>query len=88
MKIEPFAIRIREESHEFERENYRRASKNSQGRWGLVLEGGKRTADELAKIAAAAKRSGSTVIFRKTALRKTQALTRIAAAGKGHVIFE
>jgi len=55
---------------------------------GLVLEGGKRTADELAKIAAAAKRSGSTVIFRKTALRKTEALTRIAAAGKGHVIFE
>jgi len=53
-----------------------------------VLEGGKRTADELAKIAVAAKRSGSTVIFRGTALRKTEGLTRIAAAGKGHVIFE
>jgi hypothetical protein len=55
---------------------------------GLVLEGGRRTTDELAKIAEAAKRSSSLVIFRGVALRKTEALEKIAAAGKGHIIFE
>jgi len=55
---------------------------------GLVLQAGRRTTDELAKIAAAAKRSGTTVIFRDMSVRKTESLTRIAAAGKGHVIFE
>lgn len=52
---------------------------------GFVLEA---TTDELAKIAAAAKRSGATLIFKNMAVRKTDALTKIAAAGKGHVIFE
>ena len=55
---------------------------------GLAMEGGRRTTDELAKIAAAAKRSGATVIFRNMAVRKTEDLVRIAAAGKGHVIFD
>ena len=55
---------------------------------GFVLEAGRRTTDELVKIADAAKRSGATVIFRNMAVRKTDDLARIAAAGKGRVIFE
>ena len=55
---------------------------------GFAMEGGRRPADELVKIATAAKRSGATVIFRNMAVRKTDDLVRIAAAGKGHVIFE
>ena len=55
---------------------------------GLVLEVTRRPTDELAKIAAAAKRSGATVIFRHVATRKTDDLAKIAAAGKGVVIFE
>jgi hypothetical protein len=55
---------------------------------GLIFEAGKRTTDELANIAAAARRSGATVIFRNSAIRKTDSLVRIAVAGKGHVFFE
>jgi hypothetical protein len=55
---------------------------------GLVLEAGRRPTDELARIAAAAKRSGASMIFRHVAARKTEDLVRIAAAGKGTVIFE
>lgn len=55
---------------------------------GLVVEAGRRTTDELIGIAAAAKHSGATVIFRNMAVRKTDALIKIAAAGKGKVIFE
>jgi hypothetical protein len=55
---------------------------------GLVLNGGKRTTDELALIAGAAKRSGATIIFRNMAVRKTESLLKIAKAGKGRVIFE
>jgi RecA/RadA recombinase len=55
---------------------------------GFAMDGGRRTTDELAKIAAAAKRSGATVIFRNMVVRKTEDLMRIATAGKGHVIFE
>lgn len=55
---------------------------------GLVLQAGRRTTDELVKIAAAAKRSGTMVILRDMSVRKTESLIRIAAAGKGHVIFE
>ncbi len=55
---------------------------------GFILEGGRRPTDELTKIAAAAKRSGATVIFRNMAVRKTEDLAKIAAAGKGCIIFE
>jgi hypothetical protein len=55
---------------------------------GFVLEAGRRRTQELVEIAAAAKRSGATVIFRNMAVRKTDDLARIAAAGKGHVIFD
>jgi len=55
---------------------------------GFVLDAGRRSTDELIRIVAAARKSGSTIILRKVALRKTEALTRIAEAGKGHVIFE
>ena len=55
---------------------------------GFVIEARRRSTDELANIAAAAKRSGATVIFRNMTMRKMDALTRIGAAGKGHVIFE
>jgi hypothetical protein len=55
---------------------------------GFVLDVGRRNTDELVRIAAAAKKSGSTIIFRKTAVRKKEALLKIAAAGKAHVIFE
>jgi hypothetical protein len=52
------------------------------------LEAGRRTTDELIGISAAAKRSGAIVVFRNMAMRKTDALVKIAAAGKGKVIFE
>jgi len=55
---------------------------------GLVVEAGRRTTDELIRIAAAAKHSGATVVFRNMAVRKTDTLMKIAAAGKGKVIFE
>lgn len=55
---------------------------------GFALEAGRRTTDELTKIATAAKRSGATVTFRNMAVRKTDDLVRIAAAGKGHVVFD
>jgi hypothetical protein len=55
---------------------------------GLVLEVGKRNADELTRIAAAAKRAGGLIVFRNIAVRKTETLEKIAQAGKGHVIFE
>lgn len=55
---------------------------------GFAMEGGRRTTEDLVKIAAAAKRSGATVIFRNMAVRKTDDLVKIAAAGKGHVIFD
>jgi len=55
---------------------------------GFVLEVGKRNTDELVRIAEAARKSGSTVTFRKISVRKNESLTKIAAAGKGHVIFE
>ncbi|UCD86972.1 MAG: hypothetical protein JSV01_04170 [Desulfobacterales bacterium] len=55
---------------------------------GLVVEAGRRTTDELIRIAAGAKHSGATVVFRNMAVRKTDALIKIAAAGKGKVIFE
>lgn len=55
---------------------------------GFVLDVGRRNTDELVRIAAAARKSGSTIIFRKIAVRKNESLIKIAAAGKGHVIFE
>ncbi|HID29088.1 MAG TPA: hypothetical protein EYP19_03690 [Desulfobacterales bacterium] len=55
---------------------------------GFVLEVGKRNTDELVRIAEAARKSRSTVIFRKIGVRKNASLMKIAAAGKGHVIFE
>jgi hypothetical protein len=55
---------------------------------GFVLEVGRRNTDELVRIAAAARKSGSTVVFRKMATRKQESLMKIAEAGKGHVIFE
>ncbi len=55
---------------------------------GFVLDGGRRTTEELVQIATAAKRSGVTLVFRNMAVRRTESLVRIAAAGKGHVIFE
>jgi len=55
---------------------------------GLVFEPGRRTTDELTRIAAAAKHSGATVVLRNMAVRKTDALIKIASAGKGKVIFE
>lgn len=55
---------------------------------GFVLDAGRRSTDELIRIVAAARKSGSTIILRKVALRKTEALLKIAEAGKGHVIFE
>lgn len=54
---------------------------------GLVLEAGRRTTDELIKIAAAARQAGAIIVFKNMALRKTAALVKIAAAGKGKVIF-
>ena len=55
---------------------------------GFVLEAGRRNTDELVRIAAAARKSGTTIILRKMAVRKNESLMKIAAAGKGHVIFE
>jgi hypothetical protein len=55
---------------------------------GFVLEVGRRNTDELVRIAAAARKSGSTVVFTKMLARKKEALMKIATAGKGHVIFE
>jgi len=55
---------------------------------GLVLDAGRRSTDELVRIVTAARKSGSTIILRKVALRKNEALMRISEAGKGHVIFE
>jgi hypothetical protein len=55
---------------------------------GFVLDVGRRNTDDLVRIASAAKKSGSTVIFRKTGARRNESLIKIAAAGKRHVIFE
>ena len=55
---------------------------------GFVLDAGRRSSEELIRIVAAARKSGATIILRKVALRKNEALMRIAEAGKGHVIFE
>lgn len=55
---------------------------------GFVLEAGRRTTEELVRIAGAARHSGATVIFKNMAVRKTNDLAKIAAAGKGRVIFE
>jgi hypothetical protein len=54
---------------------------------GFVLEAGRRSTDELVRIATAAKWSGATVIFMNVAMRKTDDLAKIAASAKGHVIF-
>jgi DNA replication protein len=55
---------------------------------GFVVEAGRRTTEELVKISAAARQSGATVVFRNMGIRKTEALLKIAAAGKGKVVFE
>ena len=55
---------------------------------GFVLDVGRRNTDELVRIAAAARKSGSTIIFRNMAVRKNESLIKIAEAGKRHVIFE
>jgi hypothetical protein len=55
---------------------------------GFVLDVGRRNTDELVRIAAAARKSGSTIIFRKVGFRKNESLMKIAMAGKGHVLFE
>lgn len=55
---------------------------------GFVLEADRRTTEELVRIASAARHSGATVILKNMAVRKTNDLAKIAAAGKGRVIFE
>jgi hypothetical protein len=55
---------------------------------GLVVGAGRRTTDKLIKIWAAAKQSGTTLVLRNMAVRKTGALVKITAVGKGKVIFE
>jgi hypothetical protein len=55
---------------------------------GLVFDPGRRSTEELIRISTAAKRGGATVVFKNMALRKTDALLKIAAAGRGNVIFD
>jgi DNA replication protein len=55
---------------------------------GFRLDATHRYPDELMQIATAAKNGGATVIFYGMARYYTNDLIRIAAAGKGAVIFE
>jgi hypothetical protein len=54
---------------------------------GLDIDASMRMTPDLQAIAAAAARSGATVIFRGMASRMTNELQATAAAGKGRVIF-
>jgi len=54
---------------------------------GLEIEAGTRPTADLVALAEAANASGATLILRGAGLRYTGDLLKIAAAGKGRVIF-
>ena len=55
---------------------------------GLVINGNMRRTDELVRIAAAASRHGARLRLKGLTIRPVEELIKIAAAGKGSVIFD
>lgn len=55
---------------------------------GLVIDGSGYTVDSLAKIAAAASKSGAKVVITNTSGFTVDSLVKIGTAGKGNVILD